>query len=97
MIRGIGNLTYKDTLKYLNKHSLERRRVRKDMIKVSRVSTKGTRTNGFKLDNFRYRKDIGKIWFTNKVVEEWNTFNKHVVSSGAVYIFKNILDISLDE
>ena len=47
-----------------------------------------TRTNGFKLDKFRYRKNIGKNWFTNRVVEEWNKLSKHVVSAGTVDTFK---------
>ena len=28
-------------------------------------------TNGFKLNKFKFRKEIRKNWFTNKVVEEW--------------------------
>ena len=56
-----------------------------------------TRTNGFKLDKFRYRKNIGKNWCTNRVVEEWNKLSKHVVSGGTVDIFKKRLDISMDE
>ena len=75
MIQGIRNLTYKNSLKHLNLHSLERRRVREDLIKVfkwvkgikkgdmNRFSDNEkvrARTNGFKLDKFRFRKDIGK-------------------------------------
>ena len=29
-----------------------------------------TRSNGFKLDKFRFKKDIGKNNFTNRLVEE---------------------------
>ena len=29
-------------------------------------------------------KKIGKNCFTNKVVEEWNTLSKHVVSAGTL-------------
>ena len=28
-------------------------------------------TNGFKLNKLKFRKEIRKNWFTNKVVEEW--------------------------
>ena len=56
-----------------------------------------TRANGFKLYKFKYRKDIGKNYFTNKVVEEWNKLGKHVVSAGTVKTFKKRLDISMDE
>ena len=96
MVQGIRNLTYKDRLKHLNLHSLERRRVRGDLIEVFKWVkgfNKGdmnkvfivkeevrTRIHGFKLDKFRFRKDIGKKKFTNSVVEEWNKVSKHVVS-----------------
>ena len=51
-----------------------------------------TRTNGFKQDKFRFRKEIGKNWFTNRVVEEWNKLSKYVVSAERVDIFKKKLD-----
>ena len=43
-----------------------------------------TRTNGFKLDKLRCRKDIGKNWLTKRVLEEWNKLSNHVVSAGTV-------------
>ena len=54
-----------------------------------------TLTNGFKLDKFRYRKDISKNWFTNKVVNEWNKLSKHVVFAETVNTFKKKLDIAV--
>ena len=69
-----------------------------DINKVFVVKEKvRTRTNGFKLDKFRYRKDIGKDWFTNRVVEEWSKLSKYVVSAGTVDTFKKRLGISMDE
>ena len=56
-----------------------------------------SRTNVFKLDKFRYRKDIDKYGFTNRVVEEWNKLNKHVVSARTIDTFKKKLHISMDE
>ena len=104
MIQGIRNLTYKDRLKHLNLYSLERRRVRRDLIEVFKwikgynkedinkvliVKEKiRTLTKGFKLDKFRFRKDIGKNWFTNRVVEECSKLRKHMVSAGTVDTFK---------
>lgn len=88
MTRGLRNLPYRERLRRLNLHSLERRRVRGDLTEVLKwmkgyrkgdinkvlvVREQGrTRSNGFKLDKFRFRKDIGKSWFTNRVVDEWN-------------------------
>ena len=54
-------------------------------------------TNVFKLDKFRYRKEIGKNWSTERVVEELNKLIKHVVSARTVYAFKRRLDISRNE
>ncbi len=70
-------------LKHLNLHSLERRRVRGDLIevfkwvigynkgdisKVMRISQhEGTRSNGFKLEKYRFRREIGKHWFSYRV------------------------------
>ncbi len=36
--------------------------------------------------------DIGKNWFTNRVVDEWNTFSSHVVSANTINTFKKSLD-----
>ena len=70
MIQGIRNLTYKDRIKHLNLHSLDRRRIKGDLIEVFewvKGFNKGdinkvlivkekvrTQTNGFKLDKFRF-------------------------------------------
>ena len=57
----------------------------------------GTRTNGFKLNKFRYRKDINNNWFTNMVVEDYNKVSKHVVGAGTIDTLKKRLRISMDE
>ena len=68
-----------------------------DMHKVFIVKEKARiRSYGFNLVKFRYRKDIGKNWFTNRVVEEWNKLSKHVVSAGIVNTFKKRLDNLMD-
>ena len=68
--------------------------INKVLIVKERIKT---RTNGFKLDKFRFRKKIGKNVFTNRVVEEWNKLGKHVVSVGTVDTFKKRLHISMYE
>ena len=71
---------------------------KRDINKVLIVKEKiRTQTNGFKLDNFRFRKDIGTNWFTNCVVEEWDKLSKQVVRAGTVDTLKKRLDISMDE
>ena len=56
-----------------------------------------TRTNSFKLDKFKFGKDIGKNRFANWLVGEWNKLSKHMVSAGTVDTFIKSLDISVDE
>ena len=84
MIHWIRNLTYKDKLEHLNLYSLDRRKVREDLIEVLKWVkgfNKGninkvfivkekvrTRINVFKLDKFRYKKDLDKNRFTDRVV-----------------------------
>ena len=113
MISGIRNLDYKERLERLQLvHSLERRRLRGDLIEVykwvrgfnkgdiSKVlivsGPGGTRTNGFKLEKFRFRKEIGKNWFTNRVVDEWNRLSGQVVSANTLQCFKKRLDNLMD-
>ncbi len=37
-----------------------------------------------------------KNWFTNRVVDEWNSFSNHVVSVNTIDTFKNRLDTFMD-
>ena len=112
MIQGLRNLPYQDRLKRLNLHSLERRRVRGDLIevfkwvkgynkgdleKVLTFSQQGiTRSNGFKLEKIRFRKEIGRNWFSNRVVGEWNRLGSQVVSAKTIACFKKRLDSFMD-
>jgi len=112
MIQGLRNLPYKDRLKRLNLHSLERRRARGDMIEVFKWvkginkgnidqviefnSQDRTRGNGYKLEKLRFRTDIGRYWFTNRVVNDWNRLDRHVVGAESIGSFKKRLDESMD-
>lgn len=74
-----------DKLNHLHFHSLDRRRVRGDLIHVFKwiegldnvninnllavSKLNRTRSNGFKLNKFRVIKDIGKNWFTDRMVD----------------------------
>ena len=112
MIQGLRTLTYQERLRRLNLHSLERRMVKVDLIEVYKWMkgyNKGdinkvlivreqnrTRSNGFKLDKFRFNREIGKNWFTNRVVDEWNRLSSHVVSANTIDTFKKRLDKFMD-
>lgn len=112
MIQGLRNLPYKERLSRLNLHSLERRRVRGDMIEVYKWvkginkgnidkvidirSQDRTRGNGYKLKKHRFRTDVGRYWFTNRVVNDWNGLSRDVVSAETIGTFKKRLDEYMD-
>ena len=47
---------------------------------VSGEST-GSFKRQYKLEKIRFRTDIGRHWFTNRVVNDWNKLGRHVVSA----------------
>ena len=99
------NFPHKDWLNRLNLHSLERRRAKADMTEVYKwvkginkgsieqvieISSQGrTRSNEYKLDKPRFRTERGRHWFTNRVVNDWNRLDKHVVSAESIIALKN--------
>ena len=111
-IQGMRDIPYNRRLKMLKLHSLERRRLRGDLIevfkwyrgynkgdisKVLRVSKQDrTRNNGFKIEKGRFKKEIGKNWFANRVVDEWNGLSSQVVGAKTIESFKRRLDKSMD-
>ena len=108
MIHNVRHLEYPDRLKALGLHSLERRRCRGDMIEVLKWKkgiNKGdisqvlkmkeegiTRSNGFKLDKFKFKKDVGKYCFGNRVVDLWNSLPPAIINSNSIDSFKTKLD-----
>ena len=55
-----------------------------------------TRGNGYKLEKLRFRTDIVRYWFTNRVVNDWNRLGRHVISAESIGSFKRRLDQSMD-
>ena len=87
--------------------TLETRRLRGDMIELYKILTnldvinyenmlvldaKRLRGHSLKLYKKRFRSDIGKFSFGNRVVDEWNRLPEEVISSQNVNVFKNRLD-----
>ena len=61
------------------------------------ISIQGrTRSNEYKLDKPRFRTERGRHWFTNRVVNDWNRLEKHVVNAESIGSFKKRLDDSMD-
>ena len=112
LIGGVRNLTNEERLNRLNVHSLERRRLRGDLIevfkwfkginkgdiaKVLKVEEQGrTRTHGYKLDKFRCRREVGKNWFTNTVVDECNKLSVNMMNAETIDSLKTRLDEFMD-
>ena len=60
--------------------------------KVFRVYDSTTRGNMFKLNKGRAKYDLRKCYFTNRVVNAWNSLPDHVVLSETINTFKSRLD-----
>uniref|UniRef100_A0A670HPH4 Gypsy retrotransposon integrase-like protein 1 n=1 Tax=Podarcis muralis TaxID=64176 RepID=A0A670HPH4_PODMU len=97
MVKGLETMPYEERLRELGMFSLEKRRLRGDMIAMfkyikgchieegerlfSAAPEKRTRSNGSKLQERRFHLNIRKNFLTVRAVRQWNLLPRSVVES----------------
>uniref|UniRef100_A0A8B9BBZ3 Reverse transcriptase domain-containing protein n=1 Tax=Anser brachyrhynchus TaxID=132585 RepID=A0A8B9BBZ3_9AVES len=103
MVKGLEGKTYEEQLRSLGLFSLEKRRLRGDLITVYNFLARGsgeagdlfsiitsdrTHRNSVKLRQGKFRHDIRKRFFTKRVVAHWNKLPSEVVTEPSLSEFK---------
>ena len=98
-------MNYLQRLDCLGLWTLEERRNRSDIIELFRLyeclttipfecffsldTTRQTREHSLKISKHSCTKDIRKYFFSNRVINRWNSLPDHIVQASSINVFKN--------
>ena len=112
LIKGLEDLSYEERLQALNLFSLEKRRLRGDMISIYKYCTgdptigiklfrrrefNKTRGHSLQLEEKRFNLKLRRGFFTVRAARMWNSLPQAVVSAGSIDSFKKLLDNHLND